>query len=79
MIVYATNHNPECNILRKFLRDYEIAYELRNCSTHPDYFVDVKAYGFLGVPVTVINGKAIQGLKPDEIIKELEKEKTPGQ
>lgn len=74
VVVYATSHCPECNVLKMFLRDYQIDFEVRNCSTHPSYWEDVKEYGFLGVPVTVVNGKAIQGLKPEEIMNEIQKQ-----
>lgn len=73
VIVYSTSHCPECNVLKMFLRDYQIDFEVRNCSTQPSYWEDVKGYGFLGVPVTVINGNAIQGLKPQEIMNEIKK------
>lgn len=77
IILYTTSHCPECNVLKMFLRDYQIEFESRNCTIHPKYWEDVKEYGFLGVPLTVINGTAIQGFKPEEIIKAIKKEETP--
>jgi len=77
IILYTTNHCPECNVLKMFLRDYQIDYESKNCSLYPQYWDEVKEYGFLGVPLTVINGKAIQGFKPEEIIKAIEQKETP--
>lgn len=74
VIVYSTSHCPECKILKMFLRDYEIDFEVRNCSLRPEYWEEVNKWGFLGVPVTVINEKAIQGFKPKEIMSELGKE-----
>lgn len=71
VILYSTSHCPECKILKMFLRDYQIDFEVRNCSIQPEYWEEVKKWGFLGVPVTVINDKAIQGLKPEEIMSEL--------
>lgn len=73
-IVYTTSHCPECSILKMFLRDYKIEFEMRNCSIYPEYWEEVKSHGFLGVPVTVINGKAIQGFKPEEIMKALQED-----
>ncbi|WP_134700243.1 glutaredoxin family protein [Ammoniphilus sp. YIM 78166] len=71
-IVYATSHCPECNVLKMFLRDYQIEFEVRNCTTTPAYWEDVKNMGFLGVPVTIVNDKPIQGFNPEEIMKEVE-------
>ncbi len=73
IIVYSTSHCPECKVLKMFLRDHKIDFEIRNCSTHPEYWEEVRKWDFLGVPVTVINGKPIQGFKPEEIMSELEK------
>jgi glutaredoxin-like protein NrdH len=68
VIVYSTNHCPECNILKRFLHDYNVDFEVRNCSADPSYWKEIEDLGFLGVPVTVVNGKAIQGFKPEEIM-----------
>jgi glutaredoxin-like protein NrdH len=71
--VYSTTHCPECNVLKRFLRDYQIEFDVRDCSTNPAYWHEVKEFGFLGVPVTLINGSPIQGFKPEEIMKALGK------
>lgn len=68
VIVYSRPHCIECNVLKKFLKDYAIAYENRNCSTNPEYLEEVKEMGFLGVPLTVVNGEAVQGLEPEKIL-----------
>jgi glutaredoxin-like protein NrdH len=73
VIVYSKPHCIECNILKRFLADYKIDYEERDCTANPNYLNEVKKMGFLGVPVTVIHGKAIQGLHPDEILDRLKK------
>ena len=73
VMVYSTTHCPECNVLKRFLRDYQIEFDVRDCSTNPTYWQDVKGFGFLGVPVTLINGSPIQGFKPEEIMKALGK------
>jgi glutaredoxin-like protein NrdH len=74
VIVYSRPHCPECNVLKRFLRDYKIDFEVRDCAENPAYLEEVKSMGFLGVPVTVVNGKAIQGLRPEEILDALKKE-----
>jgi glutaredoxin-like protein NrdH len=71
VVVYSKPHCIECNVLKRFLEDYQIAYEVRDCGANPVYLDEVKKMGFLGVPVTVVNGKAIQGLQPDAILEAL--------
>lgn len=68
VVVYSRPHCIECNVLKRFFRDYEIEYEDRNCSEHPEYLDEVKEMGFLGVPVTVIDGEAVEGLQPEKIL-----------
>lgn len=68
VIVYSKPHCPECNVLKRFLHDYQIAYEVRDLDMNSTYMEEVKKLGFLGVPVTLINGKAIQGLQPEAIL-----------
>jgi glutaredoxin-like protein NrdH len=68
VILYSKPHCLECNVLKRFLKDYQISYEERNCTDHPEYLNDVKEMGFLGVPVTVVNGTPVQGLQPDKIL-----------
>ncbi|KPC69363.1 glutaredoxin [Thermoactinomyces vulgaris] len=74
VIVYSRPHCIECNVLKRFLNDYQIPYETRDCSKKPQYMEEVKQMGFLGVPVTVVNGQAIHGLQPDAILKALKEE-----
>jgi glutaredoxin-like protein NrdH len=71
VIVYTKPHCIECNILKQFLDDHDISYELRDCGHNEERIAEVKAMGFLGVPVTIIGDEKIQGLKPDEILQAL--------
>jgi glutaredoxin-like protein NrdH len=71
VIVYSKPHCIECNVLKRFLDDYKITYEVRDCAENPIYLQEVKEMGFLGVPVTVVNGKAIHGLQPEAILEAL--------
>ncbi|MGA8941206.1 MAG: glutaredoxin family protein [Thermoactinomyces sp.] len=68
VIVYSRPHCLECNALKRFLDDYRIPYEERDCSGNVAYIDEIKEMGFLDVPVTVVDGKAIYGLRPDEIL-----------
>mgnify|MGYP001308169139 CR=1 FL=1 len=53
VILYSKPHCLECNVLKRFLKDYRICYEERDCTAHPEYLDEVKKMGFLGVPVTI--------------------------
>jgi glutaredoxin-like protein NrdH len=75
VVVYTKPHCIECNILKQFLADHEIAYELRDCGKNPAYIEEIKAMGYLGVPVTVIGEQKIRGLQPNEILQALGKNK----
>ncbi len=74
VIVYTRPHCIECNILKRFLADYKIDYELRDCGDNEVYLEEVKAMGYLGVPVTVIGDKHICGLQPEAILAALGRE-----
>ncbi|SFI87945.1 glutaredoxin family protein [Thermoflavimicrobium dichotomicum] len=71
VIVYSKPHCIECNVLKRFLSDYQIEYEVRDCGSNPAYLEEVKKMGFLGVPVTVVGNQAIHGLQPDAILEAL--------
>lgn len=68
VIVYTKPHCPECNVLKRFLQDYQIPFEVRDCS-ESKHLSAVKKLGFLGVPVTLVHGTPVQGLQPDTILK----------
>ncbi|OYD07247.1 NrdH-redoxin [Paludifilum halophilum] len=74
VVVYSKLHCLECNLVKRFLKDHEIPFEVRDCSTHPEYLEQVQEMGFLGVPVTVVGGQPIQGLQPAKILQLLGKE-----
>jgi glutaredoxin-like protein NrdH len=69
--VYSKPHCLECNLVKRFLKDHGVKFEVKDCNSHPEYLEEVKGMGFLGVPVTVIDGTPIRGLKPDELKKHL--------
>ncbi|MCH5585693.1 glutaredoxin family protein [Shimazuella sp. AN120528] len=73
VIVYTKPHCVECTILKQFLDDHHVRYEVRDCGHNEERIAEVKAMGFLGVPVTIIGDIKIQGLKPDEILEALNK------
>ncbi|SDX02137.1 ribonucleoside-diphosphate reductase class Ib glutaredoxin subunit [Marininema mesophilum] len=71
VIVYSKPHCIECNMVKRFLTDHGVSYKVKDCGSRPEYLEEVKEMGFLGVPVTVIDGVPIQGLRTDQLLKEL--------
>lgn len=69
VIVYTTNDCIECTMVKKVLTDEGIPFETRNVAENPEYQKEVEKYGFLGVPVTVVNNRAVKGFTND--LKEL--------
>lgn len=61
VIVYTTNDCIECTMVKKVLTEEGIAFESRNIATNAKYQKEVEAYGFLGVPVTVVDNRAVKG------------------
>lgn len=71
VIVYTTTDCVECSLVKQMLTTIGIDYELRDVSANPQYQEEIEALGFLGVPVTVVNGIAIKGYRPEEILEQI--------
>ncbi|OIK08610.1 NrdH-redoxin [Bacillus sp. MUM 116] len=76
VIVYTTNDCIECTMVKQVLTQEEIRFEIRNISKNTEYQKEVEKFGFLGVPVTVFENRAVKGFTNElkEII-EMAKEK----
>jgi glutaredoxin-like protein NrdH len=61
IIVYTTNDCIECEMVKKILTQEEIPFELRNVAENPEFQKEVEQYGFLGVPVSVLENRAVKG------------------
>lgn len=61
VIVYTTNDCIECTMVKKVLTEEGISFETRNIAENPEYQKEVEKYGFLGVPVTVYENRAVKG------------------
>ncbi|GHH96876.1 glutaredoxin family protein [Neobacillus kokaensis] len=61
VIVYTTNDCIECTMVKKVLTEDGIQFETRNISDNPKFQKEVEKYGFLGVPVTVLENRAVKG------------------
>jgi glutaredoxin-like protein NrdH len=61
VIVYTTQDCIECTMVKKVLSEEGIDFETRDVSTNPEYQKEVEQYGYLGVPVTVVENRAVKG------------------
>lgn len=68
-IVYSTKGCIECDMVKKMLTTEGVPFEVRDVMTNAEYRDEVEKFGFLGVPVTVIDGKAVKGFVPEELNK----------
>jgi adenosylhomocysteine nucleosidase len=67
VIVYSTAGCIECDMVKKLLTEQGIPFEVRDVMTSQQYRDEVEKFGFLGVPVTVVGGKAVKGFQPEEL------------
>ncbi|TMW72041.1 glutaredoxin family protein [Alteribacter natronophilus] len=65
VIVYSTKDCVECDLVKKMLDSKGVDYEVRDVMTSRDYQKEVETFGFMGVPVTVVDGEAVKGMSPD--------------
>ncbi|MEH7482239.1 glutaredoxin family protein [Neobacillus drentensis] len=61
VIVYTTKDCIECTMVKKVLSEEGIAFESRDVLANPEYQEEVEKFGFLGVPVTVVDNRAVKG------------------
>lgn len=64
IIVYSAPGCSTCDLVKNFLKEKNLDFEVRDLLANRDYQKEVEALGLLGIPVTVINGKAIKGFDP---------------
>ncbi|MDQ0199500.1 glutaredoxin family protein [Neobacillus ginsengisoli] len=61
IIVYTTNDCIECTLVKKVLTEEGIPFEVRDVSTNENYRKEVEKFGYLGLPVTVVENRAVKG------------------
>lgn len=72
VIVYSTKNCIDCNLVKQFLTEKGVSFEVRDVMTKREYQEEVERFGFMGVPVTVVSDQAVKGYQPDELQKLLE-------
>ena len=61
LIVYSTQDCIECTMVKQVLTEEGVPFEVRDVGMNPQFQKEVEAFGFLGVPVTVLGNRAIKG------------------
>jgi glutaredoxin-like protein NrdH len=61
VIVYTTKDCIECTMVKQVLAQEGITFESRDISSNSEYQKEVETFGFLGVPVTVVENRAVKG------------------
>lgn len=67
VIVYSTKGCSDCELVKSYLEEKGVAYEVRDVMERQEYRDEVERFGFLGVPVTVVGKKAVKGYNPAEL------------
>lgn len=61
VIVYSTAGCSDCNLVKNYLTEQGVPFEVKDVMTSTVYQEEVEKLGFMGVPVTVAGDQAIKG------------------
>lgn len=67
IIVYSTAGCSDCNLVKQYLTEQGVPFEVRDVMTSAVYQEEVERLGFMGIPVTVAGDQAIKGFKLPEL------------
>ncbi|MFT9850452.1 glutaredoxin family protein [Aneurinibacillus sp. REN35] len=67
IIVYSAPGCSTCELVKNYLTDKGYTFEVRDLLSNQEYQKEVEAFGIMGIPVTVVNGKAVKGFDPAEL------------
>lgn len=65
VIVYSAQDCIECTYVKQMLTEENIEFEVRDVRSDRKYQKEVEAYGFMGIPVTVVGDRAVKGFTPE--------------
>lgn len=65
VIVYSMDDCVECEFVKRVLTEENVPFEVRDVRANEKYQQEVEEFGFLGVPVTVWENRAIKGFVPE--------------
>lgn len=69
--IYTTTQCPYCQLTKNFLKENKIAYTEKNVEDEAVLQELMKKTDSLTVPIVEVNGKIIEGYKPEELKKAL--------
>lgn len=67
VIVYSAKGCIDCDMVKKWLTEKGISFEVRDVMEKQEYRDEVERFGFLGIPVTVVGERAVKGFQPQEL------------
>lgn len=68
VIVYSGPGCSECQSVKELLTLKGIPFETRDVFANKAYREDVEKLGFMGIPVTVVGGRAIKGFDKEALL-----------
>lgn len=67
LIVYSAPGCRDCELVKEFLKENQVTFEVRDLLTNREYQQEVEKFGFMGIPVTAVGDQAVKGFNPGEL------------
>ncbi|WP_409343841.1 glutaredoxin family protein [Paenibacillus sp. MBLB4367] len=68
VIVYSGPGCADCQRVKELLTNKGVDFETRDVFANKAYREDVEKLGFMGIPVTVVGGRAIKGFDKEALL-----------
>ncbi|WP_078379260.1 glutaredoxin family protein [Sutcliffiella halmapala] len=69
VVVYSAKGCKECEMVKDYLTQEGIDFEVRDILANQVYQQEVENFGFMGIPVTAFANQAVKGFNPGELNK----------
>ena len=70
MVTVFSKHNcMQCNMVKKWLVDKAVQFNVFNIDDQPQYIEQVKEMGFMAAPIIVKDSLSFSGFRPAELAK----------
>ncbi|MGD6778973.1 glutaredoxin family protein [Sutcliffiella horikoshii] len=67
LIVYSAPGCRDCELVKEFLKEHQVSFEVRDLLANREYQEEVEKFGFMGIPVTAVGDQAVKGFNPEEL------------
>ncbi len=67
VIVFSSNSCPHCVTAKEYLKSKNVEFEEKNVSTDMDARKELIGMGYMGVPIILVDGQAIEGFNKEKI------------